>query len=87
VDLWNGQGLVRQMIWHPSVMKRDKEIPLAKMSEKQLDKEFEMTPGKWYLWRDKFKQVAANPKFGKECRKVAAKAVDMMEVIERALLL
>jgi hypothetical protein len=50
--LWNGQGLVRYMIWRPSVMKGDKQVPLVKMPEKQLDKAFEMTLGKWHVWRD-----------------------------------
>jgi hypothetical protein len=73
------------MLWRPHAMKHNEEVPAAKMSEKQLDKEFEMTKSKWHLWRDRFNQVAADRKFGEECRNVAAKAADMMEVLERAM--
>jgi hypothetical protein len=63
---------------------RSKAVPVSKLSNQQLDKEYEITRGKWHLWRNRFKEVAADKKFGKECRTVAANAVDIMDVLERA---
>jgi hypothetical protein len=68
--LWNGQGLFKLVLWPGD----------GKMEEMQ-----QITLKDWHTWRARFREIAGSGKFGEECRTVAGKAANMMDMLERVM--
>ncbi|TVY84807.1 hypothetical protein LSUE1_G000835 [Lachnellula suecica] len=68
--LWNGQSLFKVLLYPGD-------------QEKQETGEFELEH--WHLWRDGFNEAAASERFGEECRSVARRAAEIMDILEKSL--
>jgi hypothetical protein len=45
-----------------------------------------MSLDKWRLWKQGFRDAVTEPGASDECKKVALKAADMMDMLERGML-
>lgn len=81
--LWHGQGLFK-LVLSPEDLVEDDKVPRWLVGEPEEHGPIELE--KWVLWRDRFNEVAGNETYGAECRDVAKKAAEIMNVIKRSML-
>ncbi|KAK1765201.1 hypothetical protein QBC33DRAFT_571765 [Phialemonium atrogriseum] len=81
--LWHGQGLFK-LVLSPEDLVEDDKVPRWLVGEPEEHGPIELE--RWVLWRDRFNEVAGNETYGAECRDVAKKAAEIMDVIKRSML-
>lgn len=84
--LWHGQGLFLQLRYQGDISALDKQAwtPGELYSAKK--DEVGLTLRRWRFWRTRFGEVAQEANgTSEECKAVAGKVVDMMDVIEKSM--
>ncbi|KFZ23055.1 hypothetical protein V502_02465 [Pseudogymnoascus sp. VKM F-4520 (FW-2644)] len=82
--LWGGQSLLKLHL-NP----RDEMVPTGILSKSELERIMNLkriTLHTWHIWTGEFRKTAESDEFGVECRDVAKRAADLMEVLEKAML-
>jgi Protein of unknown function (DUF3632) len=81
--LWYGQGLFKLILWPGDWYDDEKRRHEACRWPDEKWRQF--TLRNWHAWRDRFRHVAGSDGFGYECKTVAGKAADTMDVLERGM--
>lgn len=88
--LWNGQGLYKLVLWPGDVYVPSEHGWRASGSMDQKTEEMQQVIKlqNWYTWKAGFREIAgsSNGEVGGKCRILAAKAADMMDILERGML-
>ena len=79
--LWNGQGLLHRAIYcRPPAGGKVSDTRYFDIESTA------MSLDKWRLWKQGFRDAVTEPGASDECKKVALKAADMMDMLERGML-
>ena len=82
--IWGGQSLLKLHL-DPG----DEMVPTGTPSKSELERIMNLkriTLHTWHTWTSEFRKAAESDGFGDECRDVAKRAADLMEVLEKAML-
>ena len=81
--LWYGQSLFRQVLVASGPLDED---TLRMWSPGPLYKgTSDLTIDRWHFWRDGFVAAGRDENRSEECRQVSAKAVDIMQALEKSM--
>lgn len=81
--LWYGHSLFKQVLWYGKAAEGEKasmwKFGRLYEGKGQLDR------SRWEFWEKGFREAAANADYEDECRRIAQKAADLMQAIEKSL--
>lgn len=81
--LWTGQSLIKLHL-DPIGRFRHKGTPIQNIDVIITTKPISLDM--WHTWMNEFRKAAESDEFGEECREVAKRAANLMEVLEKSML-